>query len=165
MPSLTTLLAAAALASNAASLPADKEADGTYFEKLATCHESWFDWKDDELRMSQYGDRLTANFTRTEEEPAFVPKSPYEAFGFPLIKVYPQSVGMGIGFSLQLGGQFAKIRSEVEARLGRPLECSSSDGMTSCGAELGENKTVTLTAYGDGTDAVNLLGCYYYYEK
>jgi hypothetical protein len=72
---------------------------------------------------------------------------------------------MGVGFSLQLDGQFAEIRSEVEGRLGKPLECSSSDGMTSCGVELGQNKTVTPTAFGDGADAISLLGCYYYYEK
>jgi len=165
MPLIAALLAATALSSTVPGLPPGKEAEETYFGELATCQESWFDWKDDDLRMSQYVDRFNANFTGIEEEPAFLPKVPVKVLGFPLLKVYPQSVGMGVGFSLQLGGQLAKIRSEVENRLGQPLECSSSEGMTSCGVELGENKTIVLMASGEGVDAINLLGCYYYYEK
>lgn len=165
MPFLSVLLAAAALSSSVAGVPAANEADAPYFGKLATCQDSWFDWKDDAQRMGQYADRLTASFVRIEEEPAFVPKHPGTVLGFPLVKVYPQSIGMGVGFSVQLGGQLAEIRSEVENRLGQPLECSPSDGMTSCAVELGDEKTVLLTGYGEGAAAVNLLGCYYFYEK
>lgn len=165
MPLLSILLAAAALSSSATGLPSGNEAEDLYLGKLATCQDSWFDWEDDDRRMGQFADRFNTNYTRIEEEPAFLPKVPGKVLGFPLVKVYPQSVGMGVGFSLELEGPFAEIRSEVEGRLGKPLECSDSDGMTSCGMELGENKTVMLTASGDGADAVNLLSCYYYYEK
>lgn len=165
MSLLSALLAAAALSSSVAGVATANEADEPFFETLATCQDSWFDWKDDLQRMGQYGDRLTANFVRIEEEPAFVPKHPGTVLGFPLVKVYPQSIGMGVGFSVQLSGQLAEIRSEVENRLGQPLECSPSDGMTSCAVELGEKKTVLLTGYGEGADAANLLGCYYFYEK
>lgn len=165
MPLLSALLAATALASTVSGLPPGNGTDETYLVELATCQQSWFDWKDDDLRMSQYLDRLNADFTRIEEEAAFLPKGPAKVLGFPLVKLYPQSIGMGVGFSLELGGQFAKIRNEVENRLGKPLECSASGGMTSCAVELGEKKTVMLTAFGEGADAVNLLGCYYFYEK
>ncbi|MET0892958.1 MAG: hypothetical protein ABWY01_05250 [Pseudoxanthomonas sp.] len=165
MPLLSVLLAAAALSSSVTGLPSGNEAEDLYLGQLATCQESWFDWKDDDRRMRQYSDRFGTNYTRIEAEPAFLPKLPVKVLGFPLVKVYPQSVGMGVGFAIQLDAQFGKIRTEVEERLGRPLECSASDGMTSCGLELGENKTVMLTAFGAGADAANLLGCYYYYEK
>jgi hypothetical protein len=165
MPLLSVLLAAAALSSSLTGLPSGNETEDVYLGKLATCQESWFDWKDDDRRMGQYADRFNTNYTRIEEEPAFEPKVAGKVLGFPLVKVYPQSVGMGVGFSVQLEGQFAEIRDEVERRLGKALECSDSDGMTSCGVEHGQNKTVMLTAFGDGADAVNLLGCYYYYEK
>lgn len=167
MPLLSVLLAAAALASSANGLSPGSEAEDLYLGKLSTCQESWLDWKDDDRRMGQYIERLNANYTRIEEEPAFEPKVAGKVLGFPLVKVYPQSVGMGVGFSVQLEGQFAKIRDEVERRLGKALECSDSDGMTSCGVELGQYKTVMLAASGKGADAdaVNLLGCYYYYEK
>ncbi|MDI1253986.1 hypothetical protein [Thermomonas sp.] len=165
MPFISVLLAATALTSTVAGVPPGNEAEEAYLEKLVMCQESWFSWKDDDRRMSQYLARFDANFTRSEDEPAFLPKGPANILGFPLIKVYPQSVGMGLGFSVQLGGQFAKIRSEVENKLGKPFECSASDGMTSCGAELGKNKSLTLTAFGNGANAINLIGCFYNYEK
>lgn len=161
----TTLLAATFLSSTVTGLPSGNQAEETYFGKLATCQESWFNWKDDDQRMSQYIERFNSNFTRSEEEPAFLPKGPGKVLGFPLIKVYPQSVGTGVGFSLQLGGKLETIRIEVEHQLGKSLDCSSGDGMTSCGVELGANKSVVLMAFGDGDAAINLLGCYYIYEK
>lgn len=165
MSFLSILLAAASLSSSVAGVAAVNEADDPFFETLATCQDSWFDWKDDAQRMGRYGDRLTANFVIIEGEPAFVPKRPGTILGFPLVKVYPQSIGMGVGFSVQLGGPLAEIRGAVENRLGQPLQCGPSDGMTSCAVELGDKKTVLLTGYGEGADAVNLLGCYYFYEK
>lgn len=166
MPLLSVLLAAA-LSTSVAGLPSGSETEDIHLGQLATCQESWLDWEDDDQRMGQYIDRFNTNYTRIEEEPAFLPKTPAKVLDFPLVKVYPQSVGMGVGFSVQLDGQFSKIRSQVEERLGNPLECSSDEDMTSCGLELGQNKTVTLTAFGDdaGADSANLLGCYYYYEK
>ena len=168
MTLISVLLAATSWSSTVTGLPPGnqaEQAEETWLGKLATCQETWFDWKDDDLRMSQYLDRFNANFTHGEDDPAYLPKGPGKVFGFPLIKVYPGSVGSGVGFSLELGGQFAKIRSQVERALNMSLECSSSDGMTSCGVELGENKNVVLTAFGNGDAAINLLGCYYTYEK
>lgn len=162
MPLLSVLFVAA-LSSSVTGLPSGNETEDVYLGRMATCQESWFDWKDDDRRMGQFADRFNAKYTRIEDDAAFVPKVPGKVLGFPLVKVYPQSIGMGVGFSVQLEGLFAQIRSAVEDRLGKPLECSDSDGMTSCGLELAEKKTVMLTAFGDG--AVNLLGCYYFYEK
>ena len=162
MPLAAVLLTAAALSSSATGLPAAEAPD---LGQLATCQQSWLDWKEDDLRMSQYAAGFESHFTRIEEEPAFLPRVPGEVLGFRLVKVYPQSVGMGVGFSLVLDGKLADMRREVEKRLGKPLTCSSGDGMTACDLELGENRTVMLTGPGDGTDAVNLLGCYYYYEQ
>lgn len=159
------LLAATAFSSTVTGLPPGNQAEETYFGKLATCQESWFSWKDDDKRMREFIDRFDMNFTHSEEEPAYLPKGPGKVFGFPLIKVFPQSVGTGVGFSLQLGGQLATIRNEVEHQLGKSLDCSTSEGMTSCGVELGENRSLVLMAFGDGDAAINLLGCYYFYEK
>lgn len=159
------VFAATAFASTVTGVPPPSADEDTYLARLATCEDSWFSWKDDERRMRQYIDRFNADFTRSDGEPAFLPKKPENVLGFPLVKAYPQSIGMGVGFSVQLGGPFARIRSEVEHRLGKPLECSDSDGMTSCGVELGVNRSLTLMTAGEGADAINLLGCYYYYEK
>ncbi|MEO7935022.1 MAG: hypothetical protein ABIR27_02080, partial [Dokdonella sp.] len=130
---ISTLFAATAFSSTVTGLPPGNQAEEAYFGKLATCQESWYGWKDDELRMSRYLESFDKNFSHGEEDPAFLPKGPGKVLGFPLIKVYPSSVGTGVGFSLQLGGQLARIQKEVEHQLGTSLECSSSDGMTSCG--------------------------------
>ncbi|MEO8012141.1 MAG: hypothetical protein ABI650_10890, partial [Dokdonella sp.] len=138
------LFLAAAAMSSVAAVSHAADPDEHYLGQLATCQQSWFEWKDDDARMKQYMNRFTARFVAIEDEPAYRPKAALLTLGFPVIKVYPQSVGMGIGFSLQLGGQPDAIRREVEQRTGHPLECSTEDGMTSCAAELGENKTLVL---------------------
>lgn len=162
---ISVLLAATALSSTVAGVPRDAAAQENFFGQMATCQESWFDWKDDEARMTEYGNGFSADFTRIEQDAGFLPKGPGKVLGFPLIKVYPQSVGMGVGFSVQLGGRFDKIRSEVEHRLGKSLDCSAEEGMTSCIAEIGENRNLTLMTSGDGADTIKLLGCYYYYQQ
>ncbi len=165
MTLIASLLAATAFSSTVTGLPPGNHAEEAWLGRLATCQESWFAWKNDDVLMTQYLDRFSANFTHGEDDSVFLPKGPGKVFGFPLIKVYPNSVGTGVGFSLQLSGQVEKIRNEVEHQLHKSLECSSSDSMTSCGVELGENKSVVLMAFGDGDAAINLLGCYYIYEK
>lgn len=159
------LFLAAAAMSSAAAASRDTDPEEHFLGQMATCQQSWFEWKDDDARMTQYMDRFTARFAAIEDEPAYLPKAALQTLGFPVIKVYPQSVGMGVGFSLQLAGQTDAIRREVEQRIGHPLECSTEDGMTSCGTELGENKTLVLMTSGAGVDAVHQLGCFYLYQN
>lgn len=141
------------------------EADAAQLEKLATCQDSWLDWKDDARRTDQYMENFDNAFTRIDDEAAFLPRHASAALGFPVTKVYPQSVGMGVGFSLQLAAPLQKVRDHVEKRVGKPLQCSTDEGMVSCAAELGEQKTLMLASEGSGTDESSLLGCYYYYEN
>lgn len=141
------------------------DAEPASLERLATCQVSWMDWKDDHRRMGQYMESFDQGFTRVEEEAAFIPKHAISALGFPVTKVYPQSVGMGIGFSMLLAAPLQQVRSQVEKLVGRTLQCSVGEGMTSCGVELGEHKTVTLVSEGDASGKSSLLGCFYYYEK
>jgi hypothetical protein len=159
------LIGALALSSTVTGLPPGNEAEERRLSQLASCQESWLPWKDDQRRMTEYVGSFDADYTQSEEEPAFLPKGPSKVLGFPLIKVYPHSVGMGVGFSLQLAGSLEKVRAEVEKLLGKPLECDVSDEMTSCGYELDPKRTITLAADGDGTGKLSLLGCFYYYEK
>lgn len=134
-------------------------------EKLAICEDSWLDWKDDARRTDQYMESFDQAFTRIDDEAAFRPKQASTALGFPVTKVYPQSVGMGVGFSLLLSAPLQQVRSEVEKRVGKPLQCSVEEGMTSCVVELGEQKSLMLASEGNATDESSLLGCYYYYEN
>lgn len=161
---LTAALFVAVLASPATPASAPSMGfHGDSLARLAMCQGSWLDWKDDEVRMARYIGQFDTGFTRIEEEAAFVPKTPIKVLGFPLIKVYPQSVGMGVGVSVSLGAPLTKVRTEVERAIGKPLECSNDEGTTYCGASTADSKSVTLAAAGDGNGS--LLGCMYYYEK
>lgn len=163
---LTAALFAAILASPA--VPASAPAmgfDSDSLARLAMCQGSWLDWKDDEVRMARYIGQFDTGFKRIEAEAAFLSNAPITVLGFPLIKVYPQSVGMGVGVSVSLGAPLTKVRAEVEHAIGKPLECSNEEGTTYCGASTADSKSVTLAAAGDGTGNESLLGCMYYYEK
>jgi hypothetical protein len=163
------LFGALTFSSAVSGLPPGNEAEERRLRQLATCQDSWFVWKDDERRMTEYIEGFESNYTRSEEEPAFLPKGPSKVLGFPLIKVYPQSVGMGVGFSLQLAGSLAQVRAKVEQTLGKSLDCDVSDEVASCGFEIDPKRTITLAADGNGTgktsEMTSLLGCFYYYEK
>jgi hypothetical protein len=159
------LFGALTFSSTVSGLPPGNEAEERRLGQLATCQESWLGWRDDERRMTEYIEGFEADYTRSEEEPAFLPRGPSKVLGFPLIKVYPQSVGTGVGFSLQLVGSLAQVRAQVEQVLGKSLDCSVSDEVMSCGFEIDPKRTITLAADGDGTGKTSLLGCFYYYEK
>lgn len=133
--------------------------------KFATCQDSWLEWKDDARRTDQYVESFDQGFTRIEEEAAFLPKDALVALGFPVTKVYPQSVGMGVGFSILLAAPLQQVRVQVEKLVGKPLQCSVDEGMTSCSIELAEKKSVMLASEGDAAEKSSLLGCFYYYEK
>jgi hypothetical protein len=80
--------------------------------------------------------------------------------------VYPESVGMGVGFSVVLDAAFDTARESLEKTLGKKLtDCEVSDGMRTCGLELEKEKTITLMAGEHDTKRRTLLGCYYFYAK
>jgi len=160
------LLALASIAAAAAITPSAVAADDAQLQRMALCQDSWFDWKDDEARMRRFVSDVESRF---EEVPqgagGFRPKVSVQALGYPITQLYPQSVGMGVGFSLVVNADFASARSAVEQRLGRPLICNTSDGMRACELKLGEKKTALLVTGQNGAAKTSLVGCYYFYEK
>jgi hypothetical protein len=159
------LFGAFALSSTVTGLPPGNTAEERRLKRMATCQDSWLTWQGDERQMAEFIKSFDADYTRSEQEPAFLPKGPSKVLGFPLIKVYPQSVGMGVGFSLQLAASLVQVRAHVEPLLGKPLDCSVSDDMTYCAFVIDPTKTITLTADGNGMGKFSLLGCFYYYAK
>src|SRR5213592_1574121 len=84
----------------AAATPA-QAADNPMIERLATCQDSWLDWKSgDPARLQQFVASFQSDFSRKERDPFFVPKSSQTVAGLPVAQVFPQSVGMGVGFSV-----------------------------------------------------------------
>jgi hypothetical protein len=142
-------------------------ADDLGVERMATCQDSWLDWqKNDEARLKSIGGHLRADFSKRDNDPFLVPKTAKTVVGLSLLEVFPQSVGMGVGFSVLVGARFDDTRRAVEKKLGKTLgQCETSDNMRTCGLEIGPKRTVVLMAEDNAKSTTTLLGCYYYYEK
>lgn len=140
-------------------------ADEPQLQRLATCKDSWFEWKDDAAKMASLIDFLKTRLRPMQQGGAFAPKAPMTVLGLQVVQVFPQTVGMGVGFSMVVNASFAKARQAFEKQLGHRMKCSSSDGMKNCEFKLGEKKTAMLMAEGSGNAQTTLIGCYYFYEK
>ena len=162
-PALVATLAFAALAcvptTQAAMEPAPQ------LQRLALCQDSWFDWKDDDARMARFAGYFESRFERSPQGDAFAPKSPMLALSHAVTQVYPQSVGMGVGFSLVVNADFAQARAAIEQQLGKPMTCATSDGVRSCELKLGPKKTALLMNGLNGQAKTSLVGCYYFYQQ
>jgi hypothetical protein len=145
-----------------------RAADNAGIERLATCQDSWFEWKSsDPARLQSFVNRFKADFSPVGNEGAFKPKSSLTVAGLPVTQIYPESVGMGVGFSVIVNAPFETTRAALEKRLGKSLsKCEPpSDNMRACGLEIGEKKTILLLAEDNPKATTTLIGCYYFYEK
>ncbi len=142
-------------------------ADDTGLERLATCRDSWMDWqKHNDPQLAPLAAHLRADFSQKPGEPFLVPKTPVTLAGLRVLQVFPQSVGMGVGFSLTVGAPFDRAKAVFEKKLGKPLQhCETGDGMRSCDLAIADQRTFMLMASDKPGDATTLVGCYYYYEK
>jgi hypothetical protein len=138
----------------------------TAIERLATCQDSWREWKDDPAQSKKVGELFTSSFEQSGKDGSFAPKQKVQVVGLPVALVYPESVGMGVGFSVVLDATFDTAREHVEKAIGKTLkDCEVGEGMRSCGLELEKEKTITLMAGEHDTKRRTLLGCYYFYAK
>ena len=142
-------------------------ADDLVVERLVTCQDSWLDWKNDNApQLQTFGEHFQADFTRNESDGYFVPKSQDTIAGLRVTRVFPESVGMGVGFSVFVDAPFDEARKRFEQALGKPLEkCEISYGMRTCELDIAEKRTFTLMAEDSATSTSTLAGCYYFYEK
>jgi hypothetical protein len=142
-------------------------AEDPVLERLATCRDSWLDWKKaNSPQLTSFAEHFQTAFTRDDNDPFFKPKSSLSIDGLRILQLYPDSVGMGVGFSVLVDATFDKTRGIFEKSLGKPLKrCETGDGMRTCDLELGEMRTFTLMAEDSPKSTSTLVGCYYYYEK
>jgi hypothetical protein len=158
---LAPLLALASLVAIQPAKPVE-----TAVERLATCQDSWREWKDNPAESKRVGELFTNTFVQSGKDGSFAPKEKVQVVGLPVMLVYPESVGMGVGFSVVLDAAFDTARESLEKTLGKKLtDCEVSDGMRTCGLELEKEKTITLMAGEHDTKRRTLLGCYYFYAK
>jgi len=136
-------------------------------ENLALCRDSWVDWKrTDPSKLTSFGAFLRSDFTHNDNDAFFTPKSAMTIGGLKVTQLFPGSVGMGVGFSVQVDASFEETKQALERELGKPLrDCEAGDGMRMCELSIAEQRTLMLMSNDPPSDRMTLLGCYYFYEK
>jgi len=135
-------------------------------QRLATCQESWVDMKDDPAKINQFAESFNAAFAPKQNGASFVPKTRILVAGLPVTEVFPESVGMGVGFSVIVDAPFDQAQIAFERTTGKSLKrCETGDGMRTCELEVAQKRTLVIMADSDGKSSTTLLGCYYFYEK
>ena len=141
-------------------------APGDLIEQLATCRVSWLDWKNDPAQARTFGETINAAFTRQPRGPAWTPRKPIVVGGLKVVEAFPESVGMGVGFSLAVDADFDTARAEFERLAGKTFKaCESGEGMKSCELTVAEKRTLMIVAGDNGRSKTTLLGCYYFYAQ
>jgi hypothetical protein len=143
-------------------------ADNLGLERLATCQDSWLDWKaNDPARLKKFADGLQSDYSRHGTDALFVPKSSQTVAGLPVAQVFPESIGMAVGFSVVVNANFDKTKTSLEQKTGKSInKCEPpSDNMRTCELEIAEKKTILLMAEDNPKSTTTLAGCYYFYEK
>jgi hypothetical protein len=135
--------------------------------RLALCKDSWADWnKSDPAKMKAFTAGIHAQFSPHDNDPYFLPRGNVSVMGLHVAQAFPDSVGMGVGFSLTVDARFDDARGAVEKALGRTLQkFETGDGMKSCELEIAPQRTVMLMAEDKPGAKNSLIGFYYFYEK
>src|ERR1700733_2163477 len=139
-------------------------ADDTTVERMVTCKDSWCDGqKSDPAELKPLGTHLHAVLQENGNDPFLVPKARLSIAGLNVKQVYPNSLGMGVGFSVLVDATFDQARHAIEKSLGKPLsKCEVSDDMRTCGLEITDKRTVMMMAPDNQKGAGTLVGCYYF---
>ena len=136
-------------------------------ENLALCRYSWLDLKStDPAKLDSFGAFLRSDFAHDDNDAFFTPKSAMTIVGLKVTKVFPGSIGMGLGFSVLIDASFDVAKQALERELGMPLRgCESDEGMRTCELSIAEQRTVMLVSADAPNGTTTLVGCYYFYEK
>lgn len=157
----TTLAAASAVPAASADAPA--------LTRMALCRDSWVEWtKAEPAKFDSFRDQFMKTFSPHGNDPYWLPKpnAKPSVLGLNVSQAFPQSVGMGVGFSLTVDASFDDARKAMEKALGKPLvHCETGDGMRDCELEIAPQRTVMLMAEDKPKSRSTLIGCYYFYEK
>ena len=141
-------------------------ADDMLLLQLATCQESWTEWGKSSPKVDDFRNFFSADFKRKDRDASFAPIKPLSMLGHSVREVYPESVGMGVGFSVVVDAEFDKVKASLEKQVGKSIaECSKEGDSRTCGHTFSEKKTLMLMEGGRGKNAKTLFGCYYFYAK
>lgn len=118
-----------------------RAADDINIERMATCQDSWFEWKNDPSKLENLAKYIMSNFVEKENSAFLVPKSEISAFGLKVVQLFPGSIGMAVGFSAIVEADFKTTRESLEKRLNKSFKkCETGDNMLTCELEIGEKR-------------------------
>jgi len=161
---MTTRITAGAVLASLLLLSTVHAADDPTLVSLATCQESWTDWKQDPGRGRTFRIKFESEFRAQDREPFYLPIRPTTLLGQPVTRIYPDSVGMGVGFSVVASASFEAVKASMERHMGKPFDrCEVAEGAKSCERKLAKDRTVVLMEAGRGNNPQTLFGCYYFY--
>jgi len=155
------------MAAGLAAMTPARGADNVGVERLATCQDSWFEWKQgNSPQLRQFAQAFQTAFEQKASDPFLVPRSSQNLAGMPIVRVFPESVGMGVGFSVIVNAGFDMTKSALERKYGKPFKkCETGDNMRSCALPIAQKKTLMVMADDSPKSTETLIGCYYFYEK
>ena len=61
------------------------------------------------------------NFSQNESDGSFVPIKPMSILEHRIVQLYPQSVGMGVGYSVIVNASFEAAKASLEKQMGKPF--------------------------------------------
>jgi hypothetical protein len=142
-------------------------ADDVGLTRMTLCQDSWAEWnKSEPVKLKAFGDRFRTQFSRHENDAFMTPKMSMSVLGMRVVQAFPDSVGMGVGFSLNVDAPFDAARAAMEKGLGKKFaKCETGDGMKSCEMEIAPQRSAVVIAEDSLKDRQTLIGCYYFYEK
>ena len=141
-------------------------AEDLFILPLVTCQSSWLDWVNDPVKKQQFQAHIRTNFRQDGSNGSFLPIVPITVLGQNVSRVYPESVGMGLGFSVVMDARSDLIKSALHKSAGKPLgQCAKEEGLSSCQLEIAPKKTLMSMEINTGKTPQTLVGCYYYYQK
>jgi hypothetical protein len=140
-------------------------ADDGALTRMALCKDSWADWKkSDPAKMKAFLQRIDAQFAHHGNDPFGLPKTNVSVMGFRVVRGFPDSAGMALGFSLGVDATFDNARKAVEKALGKPFgRCQTGGGMRMCGLKIAPQRTVTLAGADKANAHETRIGCFYFY--
>ena len=66
--------------------------------RLRTCQDSWMDWENDPAKTQMFVDGLKVISKRDDRDGSYLPIKPMSILGYDVLQLYPQCVGMGVGY-------------------------------------------------------------------
>jgi len=124
------------------------------------------DWDKSSPKVDDFRKMFSVDFKQKGGGAGFAPGKPMSILGHSVSEVYPESVGMGVGFSVLVDAEFDKVKASLEKQVSKPIaKCSKEGDSRSCEYAFAEKKTLLLMEGGRGKNAKTLFGCYYFYAK